>query len=412
MISNSDNGRSDIAMKTTYQISAKQMVVLALVTAFFAATAVVLYDRFGSELLGRMVGAKPDAALIGTGTVEGLTDPSVATDEKNNQEVYRALSPGVVNITSTVILRDWFFEAYPRQGSGSGSILDKAGHILTNNHVIEGAEKLVVTLSNKKEYEAKVLDADPDNDLAVIKINAPAEELTTVPLGNSKEVFVGQKVLAIGNPFGLDRTLTTGVVSGLSRPVRSESNRLIEGVIQTDAAINPGNSGGPLLNSRGQMIGINTLIYSPSGGSIGIGFAVPVDTAKRVVNDVLQYGHVRKPKLGIASLQITPVLARAINLPVSEGMLIYGVVRGGAADKAGIQGATEQVRIGGYTIPVGGDIIVGIDGQPIKSQDDLDRILNNKNIGDQVQLELMRGSRRVAVTLQLAELPATGRRRV
>jgi S1-C subfamily serine protease len=412
MNSNSDYGRSEIAMKTIYQITAKQMVVLALVTAFFAATAVVLYDRLGSELLGRMVGAKPGATTIGTGTVEGLTDPSVATDEKNNQEVYKASSPGVVNITSTVILRDWFFEAYPKEGSGSGSIIDKAGHILTNNHVIEGAQKLVVTLSNKKEYEAKVLDADPDNDLAVIKIDAPAEELTPVPLGNSKEVFVGQKVLAIGNPFGLDRTLTTGVVSGLSRPVRSESNRLIEGVIQTDAAINPGNSGGPLLNSRAQMIGINTLIYSPSGGSVGIGFAVPVDTAKRVINDVLQYGHVRKPKLGITSLQLTPSLVRALNLPVKEGMLIAEVLRGGAAEKAGIQGANDQVNIGRYVIPVGGDILVSVDGQPIKSQDDLDRLINNKNIGDRVQLELVRGSRRMNVTLQLAELPATGRRRI
>jgi S1-C subfamily serine protease len=410
MILNSDSGRSEIAMKTSYQMSAKQMVVLALVTAFFAATAVVLYDRFGSELLGRMVGAKPGTP-VGTGTVEGLTDPSVATDEKNNQEVYRALSPGVVNITSTVILRDWFFEAYPRQGACSGSIVDKEGHILTNYHCIEGAEKLVVTLSNKNDYQAKVLDADPDNDLAVIKIDAPAAELTQVPLGNSKEVFVGQKVLAIGNPFGLDRTLTTGVVSGLSRPVRSESNRLIEGVIQTDAAINPGNSGGPLLNSRGQMIGINTLIYSPSGGSVGIGFAVPVDTAKRVINDVLQYGRVRKPKLGVTSFQITPSLARALNLPVREGMLIAGVVRGGAAEKAGIQGATDQVNIQGYTIPVGGDILVGIDGQSIKSQDDLDRALNNKNIGDRVQVEVVRGSRRMTVTLELAELPATGRRR-
>ncbi len=398
-------------MKTSYEITAKQMVILALVTAFFAATAVVLYDRFGAELLGKMVGAKP-GATIGTGSIEGLTDPSVATDEKNNQEVYKALSPGVVNITSTVILRDWFYEAYPKEGSGSGSIIDKEGRILTNNHVIEGAQKLVVTLSNKKEYEAKVLDADSDNDLAVIKIDAPAEELTAVPLGNSKDVFVGQKVLAIGNPFGLDRTLTTGVVSGLSRPVRSESNRLIEGVIQTDAAINPGNSGGPLLNSRGQMIGINTLIYSPSGGSVGIGFAVPVDTAKRVINDVLQYGHVRKPKLGITSLQITPGLVRELNLPVSEGMLIAEVLRGGSAEKAGIQGATSQVRIGRYVIPVGGDILVSIDGQPIKSQDDLYRVVNNKNIGDRVQLEVVRGSRRMNVTLQLDELPPTGRRRV
>jgi S1-C subfamily serine protease len=411
MILNSDNGRSEIAMKTSYQMSAKQMVVLALVTAFFAATAVVLYDRFGSELLGRMVGAKP-GTTIETGTVEGLTDPSVATDEKNNQEVYRALSPGVVNITSTVILRDWFFEAYPRQGACSGSIVNKEGHILTNYHCIEGAEKLVITLSNKNDYQAKVIDADPDNDLAVIKIDAPAAELTPVPLGNSKEVFVGQKVLAIGNPFGLDRTLTTGVVSGLSRPVRSESNRLIDGVIQTDAAINPGNSGGPLLNSRGQMIGINTLIYSPSGGSVGIGFAVPVDTAKRVINDILQYGRVRKPKLGINPYQLTPNVARVLSLPVKEGLLIVGLVPGGPAAKAGVRGPTDEIQLSnGGSFPIGGDIIVGIDGQPIKSQDDLDRVINSKNIGDQVQVEVIRGSRKMTLTVELAELPASSRRR-
>jgi S1-C subfamily serine protease len=264
MISNSDNGRSEIAMKTSYQVSAKQMVVLALVTAFFTATAVVLYDRFGSELIGRIVGAKP-GATIGTGTVDGLTDPSVATDEKNNEEVYKALSPGVVNITSTVYVQSWF-DVYPQKGAGSGSILDKEGHILTNYHVVQDSEsKLEVTLSNEHNYPARLIDGDPDTDLAVIKIDAPASELTPIPLGNSKEVFVGQKVLAIGNPFGLQRTLTTGIVSGLSRPIRSKlSNRLIEGVIQTDAAINPGNSGGPLLNARGQLIGINTMIISPS----------------------------------------------------------------------------------------------------------------------------------------------------
>jgi S1-C subfamily serine protease len=400
-------------MKTSYQVSAKQMVVLALVTALFTATAVVLYDRFGSELLGRMVGAKPGGTTIGTGTVEGLTDPSVATDEKNNQEVYKALSPGVVNITSTVILRDWFFEAYPKQGACSGSIIDKQGHILTNNHCTEGAEKLVVTLSNKNDYQARVLDADPDNDLAVIKIDAPAAELTPVPLGNSKEVFVGQKVLAIGNPFGLDRTLTTGVVSGLSRPVRSESNRLIEGVIQTDAAINPGNSGGPLLNSRGQLIGINTMIYSPSGGSVGIGFAVPVDTAKRVINDILQYGRVRKPKLGVEPYQLTPNLARFLNLPVKEGLLIVQLIPGGPADKAGVRGPTDQLELrGGGSFPIGGDIIVGLDGQPIKSRDDLDRGINSKNIGDRVQLEVIRGSRKMTLTVELAEVTLPSRRRI
>jgi S1-C subfamily serine protease len=412
MISNSDNGRSEIAMKTSYQVSAKQMVVLALVTALFTATAVVLYDRFGSELVGRIVGAKPGGAAIETGTVDGLTDPSVATDEKNNQEVYRALSPGVVNITSTVYVQSWF-DVYPKQGSGSGSILDKEGHILTNYHVIQGAEKLEVTLSNEHNYQARPLAGDPDNDLAVIKIDAPASELTPIPLGNSKEVFIGQKVLAIGNPFGFQRTLTTGIVSGLSRPIRSEiTNRLIEGVIQTDAAINMGNSGGPLLNSRGQMIGINTLIISPSGGSVGIGFAVPVDTAKRVVNDILQYGRVRKPRLGITPYPVTPALARALNLPVKEGTLIVGIVPGGPAAKAGLRGPTDEIEVrGGGYFPIGGDIIVGIDGQPVKSQDDLDRVLNNKNVGDRVQVEAMRDGRRITLPVQLAEVSVPSQRR-
>ena len=267
----------------SYQITAKQLTLLALVTAVFASTAVLIYDRFGPSWLGRLAGAKVEKTYSENAPVAGLTDPAVASDEKNNQEVYNATSPGVVNITSisTVYVQDWF-NAYPREskGSGSGSILDKEGRILTNFHVVQEADKLEVTLANGKKYPARQLGADPDNDLALIKIDAPGENLTTISLGISKDLFVGQKVLAIGNPFGFDRTLTTGIVSGLARPVRSEmTNRLIEGVIQTDAAINPGNSGGPLLNSRGQLIGINTMIYSPSGGSVGIGFAVPIDVA-------------------------------------------------------------------------------------------------------------------------------------
>ncbi|HKX33094.1 MAG TPA: trypsin-like peptidase domain-containing protein [Blastocatellia bacterium] len=399
-------------MKSTYQITAKQLVVLALLTAVFAATAVVFYDRVGPRLLGRLAGAKVDKAYSEDPPIKEITDPSVASDEKNNQEVYRAMSPGVVNITSTVYVQDWF-NVYPKEGTGSGSILNKDGHILTNYHVIQGAEKLEVTLSNKHNFPAKVLGFDSDNDLAVIKIEAPAAELATVPLGSSKDVFVGQKVLAIGNPFGLDRTLTTGIVSGVSRPLRSEfTNRLIEGVIQTDAAINPGNSGGPLLNSRGQMIGINTMIYSPSGGSVGIGFAVPVDTAKRVVNDILQYGRVRKPKLGISPIPLSARLSEVLELPVSEGLLVAEVVPGGSADKAGIHGATEKVQIAQYIIPVGGDIIIGADGQPIKGPDDLDRILNSKNIGDQVKIEVMRGKKKLALDVQLTELPPSRRRGV
>ncbi|MBK6796079.1 MAG: trypsin-like peptidase domain-containing protein [Acidobacteria bacterium] len=395
-------------MKSTYHITARQLVLLALATSVFAASAVLLYDRFGSDLLGRWVGARTEKTLNASKSIESITNPSVATDEQNNREIYTAMSPGVVNITSTVYVQDWF-NAYPKQGTGSGSILDREGHILTNFHVIQDAEKLEVSLSNNHNYQAKVIGFDPDNDLAVIKIDAPASELSTIPLGESKDVFVGQKVLAIGNPFGFDHTLTTGIVSGLSRPIRSEfTQRLIEGVIQTDAAINPGNSGGPLLNSKGQMIGINTMIFSPTGSSVGIGFAVPVETAKLVIDDILKYGRVRKPKLGISPIPLSARLSEVLQLPVKEGMLIAEVVPGGSADKAGIRGATQQVQIGRYLIPVGGDIIISADNQPIKSNDDLDRALKGKNIGDKIQVEIMRGSRKTTLTVQLAELPRSG----
>lgn len=398
----------------SYQITAKQLTLLALVTAVFASTAVLIYDRFGPSWLGRLAGAKVEKTYSENAPVAGLTDPAVASDEKNNQEVYNATSPAVVNITSisTVYVQDWF-NAYPREskGSGSGSILDKEGRILTNFHVVQEADKLEVTLANGKKYPARQLGADPDNDLALIKIDAPGENLTTISLGISKDLFVGQKVLAIGNPFGFDRTLTTGIVSGLARPVRSEmTNRLIEGVIQTDAAINPGNSGGPLLNSRGQLIGINTMIYSPSGGSVGIGFAVPVETAKRVINDIQQYGRVRKPSLGIEGLPLTRFgsrLIRALELPVSEGIMIVRVTQGSSAERAGLRNA-DEVRVGGYIVPLG-DIITGIDGNPVTGQDNLDQVLNKKNIGDSVQLEVLRDGRKTNVTVQLMEAPRTSR---
>src|SRR5262249_55983500 len=308
-----------------------------------------------------------------------------------------------------------FFDVVPAKGSGSGSILDKEGRILTNYHVIQDARELDVTLANGKKYEGKVLGGDPDNDLAVIKIDAPPAELTTIQLGNSDELFVGQKVLAIGNPFGFDRTLTRGVISGLARPLKSEiTGRLIEGAIQTDAAINHGNSGGPLLDSRGRMIGINTMIISPSGGSVGIGFAVPVKTAKKVIEDVKTYGRVRKPRLGVESVPLSRFGSRlilALNLPIEEGLMVIKVVPGSGADKAGMRNA-EAVGIRGtdYTVPLG-DVITKVDGKTISQQDDLDRLLNTKNVGDRVQVEIVRSGRRMALDVQLAELPESVRQR-
>lgn len=390
-----------------YQVSAKQLVLLAFFTAVFAGGVVVFYEKFTPAIVGHLAGAKTERA--GPAPLPaGISDPATTSDEKNNQEVYKAISPGVVNITSTVYERD-FFSVVPKQGTGSGSIIDKEGHILTNFHVVQDAQELDVSLANGKHYKAKPMGADPDNDLAVIQISAPKESLTVVPLGNAKDLFVGQKVLAIGNPFGLDRTLTKGIVSGLSRPLRSEfTGRLIEGVIQTDASINPGNSGGPLLDSRGQMVGINTMIYSPSGGSVGIGFAVPVDTARRIIPEILAYGRVRRPKLGIIPRQMTPEIAEQLNLPVQNGLLVMQVVPGGAAERAGIRGL-QILREGRQLYYEGGDVITAIDNQPVKDKDDYDRILGAKNIGDHVQVEVVREGKRVKLDVTLTEGPTRQR---
>lgn len=384
-----------------YQISAKQLVGLALLTAFFAGSVVVFYEKFGPTLLGRWAGAKENEKV--ETVISEITDPSVATEEKNNSEVYKAMSPGVVNITSTTYVQDWF-SVQPQQGTGSGSIIDKEGHILTNFHVVQGAAELDVALANGKHYKATKVGEDPDNDLAVIKIDAPKEALTVIPLGSSSDLFVGKKALAIGNPFGLDRTLTTGVVSGLSRPLRSEfTNRLIEGgVIQTDASINPGNSGGPLLDSRGKMIGINTMIYSPSGGSIGIGFAVPVDTAKHIIPDILAYGRVRRPRLGIVPRQLTPDIADQLQLPVQEGLLVMKVTPGSAAERAGIRGL--QIQRNNYQVYyTGGDVVTKIDGQAVSTRDDMDKVLSSKKLGDKIPVEVVRDGKKTLVNVTLTE---------
>src|SRR5688500_10960893 len=269
-----------------YRISARQILVIALISALFSAAAVALLQRFSN-------GLQPSGAAFTEAAPPVITNVA-APDELNNIEVYKKLSPGVVNVHSTSYARDFFGYVEPRQGAGSGSVIDQEGHILTNHHVIEGAQKVAVNFGGQRNYAATIIGRDPDTDLAVIKlVEMPREGLTVIPLGDSDRLEVGQKVLAIGNPFGLDRTLTTGVISGLQRPIRARNDRPIEGAIQTDASINPGNSGGPLLDSHGRMIGINSQILSPSGASAGVGFAVPVSIAKRVVPQLLKNGAVR-----------------------------------------------------------------------------------------------------------------------
>lgn len=326
-------------------------------------------------------------------------------DERNNIAVYERVSPGVVNINTTSFVEDFFFGVYPQQGSGSGSIIDTKGHILTNYHVIEGAGRLDVTLADNTSYPATVVGADPDNDLAVIRIQAPPERLRVVPLGTSRNLRVGQKVLAIGNPFGLNQTLTSGIISALGRPLRSENGRTIENVIQTDASINPGNSGGPLLNSAGEMIGINTAIYSPRGGSVGIGFAVPVDVAKQIIPDLIEYGRVRRPWLGITdTYQLNARLAQRLNLPVSEGLILTGIAPRGPAAQAGLYASDRVIQRGGQTVI--GDVIIRVGDTPIKSNEDLYRSLRDKKIGDVVPVTVIRGGQPLTVSVRLQERPS------
>jgi S1-C subfamily serine protease len=378
-----------------YRVSAKQLIILALSSAFLAAVIVACAHR-----------------MIDSGDVNierpVIADPTVATDEQNNIDIYRAVSPGVVNITSRSYTRN-MFGVYPTEGSGSGAIIDEQGHIITNFHVVQAARQLEVQVENDK-YAATLIGSDPDNDIAVIKINAPRDKLTVVRLGSSQGLLVGQKVLAIGNPFGLQRTLTTGVISGLERPIQSpRTGRTIEGAIQTDASINPGNSGGPLLNARGEMIGINTQIISPNEGSVGIGFAVPVDTAKKIIPDLIAKGYVAYPWLGISSIPLDRRTARQLQLPVEEGILVGNVYRGGGAAAAGLRGTVMRQTYMGTEIDQIGDIIVAIDGQAIKNSADLQRVLKNKQAGQNVQVQLLRQDRQMNIAVRLTERPPEAR---
>jgi putative serine protease PepD len=330
---------------------------------------------------------------------------AVTEDEKNNIAVYEKAADGVVNVTSTAIQRDFFFNPFPTQGAGSGSIIDTRGHILTNHHVVANAQKLEVTLADGSKWPAKLVGSDPDNDLAVIKIDAPGEKLKVIPMGDSKNLRIGQKVLAIGNPFGYERTLTTGVISSLGRTIRSEVGTLIEDVIQTDAAINPGNSGGPLLNSGGEIVGINSAIISPSGGNVGIGFAIPVNTARRVVPELIAKGYVTYPWIGADVDSLTPKLAKYLKLKIEHGAMIIEVIKGSPADKAGLKGGDQRVQVGNRIMTVGGDIVVKADEREVKTQDDLIRYIREKKPGDALLLKVYRKGNPMDVKVVLAERP-------
>lgn len=335
------------------------------------------------------------------------SDTTYTLDEKQNISIYEKCSPAVVNINTQVTGVNWFLEPIIQDGgSGSGSIIDKLGYVLTNVHVIKNASKIYVSLSDGTQYEAQIIGQDADSDLAVIKFNPPqGTELQTIPFGDSTKLKVGQKVIAIGNPYGFDRTMTTGIISALGRPIKdSSTNRIIRNMIQTDTAINPGNSGGPLLDTNGNMIGINTIIYSNSGSSAGIGFSVPAETAIRVASDLVKYGKVRRGILEISVVQLNNTIANYANLDISRGLLVSRTTKGGNADKAGVIQGTQAVRYGysNSVIYLGGDIITKIDNISISSFADYYSALESKRPGDNVTVTLHRNRKDRTVLIKLA----------
>jgi S1-C subfamily serine protease len=366
------------------------LLAIILVTAFYFVT-------------NRMSGPLAPSWVTRPGHVE-LTQAAAPSgydaEEQNNISVYKKALPSVVNITSTAVTFDFFYGPVPQQGMGSGFVIDGEGHILTNFHVVEGARQLEVTTSDKKKYKAQIVGTDPIHDLAVIQI--PTKAVPQAEIGDSKSLVVGQKVYAIGNPFGLSGTMTRGIISSI-RSLKGERGYIDE-AIQTDAAINPGNSGGPLLNAHGQVIGINTMILT--GGveqSAGIGFAIPINTAKAVLDDLVRLGRVRRPELGVRTIPIGPELANQMGLAADSGLLVVQVVPGSSAERAGIRGGTERAYLGNIPITLGGDLIVAVDGQPVEEQQDLSHVMQNHRSGDAVTVTVYRGKQRIDLKVVLAE---------
>jgi S1-C subfamily serine protease len=332
-----------------------------------------------------------------------LSTAGLTEEEKRTIQIYRQAAPGVANIITQAVEYDFFENAVPVEGAGSGFVMDSRGYVLTNNHVVENARDIQVTLGDRSRYTAKLVGADPRNDIALLKIEPKNKSIDVLPLGDSDTLQVGQSVIAIGNPFGFSGTMTKGVISALGRTVQTDENTAIDQAIQTDAAINRGNSGGPLLDSRGQVIGINTAIYTPSGTTAGIGFATPINIAKRIAQDLITEGRVRTAYLGITGIALWPDLAEALKLPVQQGLLIERAVQGSPAAQAGIRGGDRTVLAGLQRLIIDGDIVVAADGRQISSPLDLNLILNKKRPGDTIRLTIYRGSQKMEVTVTLGE---------
>src|ERR1700678_4558819 len=332
------------------------------------------------------------------GTETGL-DPT----ENENVRIYRDASPSVANIVTRTVQYDFFYNPVPVEGAGSGFVIDTDGHILTNFHVVQGAQTIEVTLGDQTRYKAKLIGADTRNDIALTQIDTKGKKLTPLPLGDSRNLLVGQRALAIGNPFGFSSTLTTGIVSALGRTVQTSDTTFIDEAIQTDASINRGNSGGPLLDSHGQVIGINSAIYSPSGAAAGIGFAIPINTGRRVAEDLIKYGRVRRATLGAEGRALWPELSQALGLNVDSGILIERVEPGGPAAQAGIRGGDRPGRQGLQQLRVGGDVLIAVDGKAVTSQMDLNLMLNRSWPGNTITLTVIRDGKKINIPVKLGE---------
>jgi putative serine protease PepD len=330
-------------------------------------------------------------------------DAALTEDEALNVRIYRQASPAVANILTKATEYDFFMDPVPVEGAGSGFIIDPRGYILTNFHVVQEAQSIEVVLGDQSRYPAKFIGADQRNDVALIKIDPKGKQLASLPLGDSGVLQVGQKVLAIGNPFGFQSTLTTGVVSAIGRTVQTSQSTFIDEAVQTDAAINRGNSGGPLINSHGEVIGINSAIYTPSGTTAGIGFAIPINTAKAIAHDLMSDGRVHRALLGVETLPVAGWLSETLDLPVHDGLLIETVSRGGPAAAAGLHGGDRVAQAGMRRIAIGGDVIVAVDGQKVSTQFDLNVILNRKRPGDTVNVAVYRGGKKMDIPVKLGE---------
>src|SRR5580692_6352878 len=324
----------------------------------------------------------------------------LSSDEINNIDIYKAAHLATVNITSTVYRRTIFWEVYPSKDQGSGFLISPDGKILTNSHVVANERQLEVTLPDQSHYKARLLSRDEANDVALLQIE-PRTKLPSLHLGDSDGLQVGQKVLAIGNPFGLEGTLTTGIVSSLGRSIRGENDRTLEGLSQTDAAINPGNSGGSLLDSAGNVVGINTAILGPNGGNVGIGFAMPINRVKLMLDD-FQAGR-KRPKLGVSVVPISGDYADALRLPTQGGLLIQEVDPDSAAAHAGLRGGRQEVQIGNAEVLVGGDLIMSIDGKPVDRDDAISRALSTKRTGDTLELTIFRNGKTMNIRVRLGD---------